>query len=97
MEETMAIRPDRAFARAPVSRRRFLGLLAGVTAPVPLSTWSRANQASLRSVRAATGLRATWQSTSWLGAEAGIFKKHGINMTLPAIAVGGPEAGAGIV
>src|SRR5882672_410666 len=99
MEAAMTIRADRAFARAPqsVSRRRFLGLVAGVTAAVPLSAWSQANQASVRPVRAATGLRATWQSTSWLGAEAGIFKKHGIDMTLPAIAVGGPEAGAGFV
>jgi ABC-type nitrate/sulfonate/bicarbonate transport system substrate-binding protein len=42
-------------------------------------------------------LRATWQSTAWLGAESGLFKKYGVDMTLPAIAVGGPEAGAGLV
>jgi ABC-type nitrate/sulfonate/bicarbonate transport system substrate-binding protein len=41
-------------------------------------------------------LLATWQSTAWLGAEAGVFKKRGIEMTLPAIAVGGPEAAAGL-
>jgi NMT1/THI5 like protein len=94
----MAIRPDRAFGSVPepVSRRRLLGLVAGLTAAVPLSAWSQA-KAPVRSVRAATGLRATWQSTSWLGAEAGIFKRHGVGMTLPAIAVGGPEAGAGVV
>jgi ABC-type nitrate/sulfonate/bicarbonate transport system substrate-binding protein len=45
----------------------------------------------------ATGLLATWQSTAWLGAEAGIFKKRGIDMTLPAVAVGGPQAAAGVV
>ena len=45
----------------------------------------------------ATGLLATWQSTAWLGAEAGIYKKHGIDMTLPAIAVGGPQAAAGVI
>ena len=44
----------------------------------------------------ATGLLAMWQSTAWLGAEAGLFKKRGIDMTLPAIAVGGPEAAAGL-
>jgi hypothetical protein len=44
----------------------------------------------------ATGLLATWQSTAWLGAEAGIFKKYGIDMSLPAIAIGGPEAAAGL-
>src|SRR6185437_3836284 len=48
-------------------------------------------------VRVATGLLAMWQSTAWLGAEAGLFKKRGIDMTLPAIAVGGPEAAAGLI
>src|SRR6185437_10789104 len=72
-------------------------LFAGATVAAPLSAWSQASQRSPRSVRAATGLRATWQSTAWLGAEAGVFKKYGIDMTLPAIAVGGPEAGAGII
>jgi hypothetical protein len=42
-------------------------------------------------------LLATWQSTAWLGAELGVFKKHGIDMTLPAIAVGGPQAAAGVI
>src|SRR4029450_1232191 len=50
-----------------------------------------------QSVRVATGLLATWQSTAWLGAEAGVSKKRGIDMTLPAIAVGGPEAAAGLI
>jgi ABC-type nitrate/sulfonate/bicarbonate transport system substrate-binding protein len=45
----------------------------------------------------ATGLLATWQSIAWLGAEAGIFKNRAIDMTLPAVAVGGPEAAAGVV
>jgi len=45
----------------------------------------------------ATGLLAMWQSTAWLGAEAGLFRKRGIDMTLPAIAVGGPEAAAGLI
>jgi ABC-type nitrate/sulfonate/bicarbonate transport system substrate-binding protein len=48
-------------------------------------------------VRAAAGLLATWQSTAWLGAQAGLFKKHKIDMSLPAIAVGGPEAAAGLI
>ncbi len=38
-----------------------------------------------------------WQSTAWLGAEAGVFKKHDIEMTLPGIAVGGPQAATGII
>ena len=32
----------------------------------------------------ATGLLATWQSTAWVGAEAGLFKRRGVDMTLPA-------------
>jgi len=38
-----------------------------------------------------------WQSTAWLGAEAGVFKRRGIDMTFPAIAVGGPPAAAGVI
>jgi len=29
--------------------------------------------------------------------EVGLFKKYGINIILPAIAVGGPDAAAGLV
>src|SRR5204863_6607532 len=45
----------------------------------------------------ATGLLAAWQSTAWLGAEAGVFKKHQIDMTFPAIAIGGPQAAEGTI
>jgi ABC-type nitrate/sulfonate/bicarbonate transport system substrate-binding protein len=38
-----------------------------------------------------------WQSTAWLGAEAGLFKKRGVDMTLPGIAVGGPRAADGVI
>ena len=77
-------------------RRKFLHLFAGVAA-MPLSRFAQAqvSPTTSQSVRVATGLLATWQSTAWLGAEAGVFKKRGIDMTLPAIAVGGPEAAAG--
>jgi ABC-type nitrate/sulfonate/bicarbonate transport system substrate-binding protein len=80
---------------ASVSRR---SLLLTAAAVIAAPHTARAQTApSLRSVRAATGLLATWQSTSWLGAEAGLFKKYDINMTLPGIAVGGPAAAAGLV
>ena len=52
---------------------------------------------SLQPVRVATGLLTTWQSLAWLGAEADFFRKRGIEMTFPALAVGGPEAAAGLV
>src|SRR5947209_15143678 len=79
-------------------RRQFLHLAAGAAVLPAVShlAWAEAAPASQR-VRVATGLLATWQSTAWLGAEAGLFKKYGIEMTLPAIAVGGPEAAAGLI
>ncbi len=76
-------------------RRKFLQLIAG--APSALALRPAVAQATVRHVRVATGLLATWQSTAWLGAEAGIFKTHGIDMSLPAIAVGGPQAAAGVI
>jgi ABC-type nitrate/sulfonate/bicarbonate transport system substrate-binding protein len=82
-----------------LSRRNFLRLAAGAAVLPAASHFARAQVSSttLQHVRVATGLLATWQSTAWLGAEAGIFKKRGIDITLPAIAVGGPEAAAGLV
>jgi NMT1/THI5 like len=78
-------------------RREFLHLVAGAAA-VPVSAFRPAwAQEPSQSVRTATGLLATWQSTAWLGAEAGLFRKRGVEMSLPAIAVGGPQAAAGII
>jgi ABC-type nitrate/sulfonate/bicarbonate transport system substrate-binding protein len=81
------------------SRRRFTQIAAGaLAAPVaPHQSWSQDIGSTSRPVRVATGLLATWQSTAWLGAEAGLFKKRGIEMTFPGIAVGGPEAAAGLI
>ena len=76
-------------------RREFLHLIAAAAA-VPASRLAWA-QETLQRVRVATGLLATWQSTAWLGTEAGLFKKRGIDVTLPAIAVGGPQAAAGLI
>ena len=79
-------------------RRKFLHLFASAAA-MPLARFAQAqvSPTTSQSVRVATGLLATWQSTAWLGAEAGLFKKRGIDMTLPAIAVGGPQAAAGLI
>lgn len=81
----------------PLLRRKFLQLIAGAMAAPAVTLRSVAAQAALRPVRVATGLLATWQSTAWLGTEAGIFRKRGIDMSLPAIAVGGPQAAAGVI
>jgi hypothetical protein len=80
-----------------VVRREFLHLIAGgAVASIAMARPTRAQKAA-QPVRVATGLLATWQSTAWLGAELGVFKKHGIDLTLPAIAVGGPRATAGVI
>src|SRR6476646_5606612 len=81
------------------SRRKFLHLAAGAPAlsAAPYLASAQVPPTASQPVRVATGLLATWQSTAWLGAEAGLFKKRGIDMTFPAIAVGGPEAAAGLI
>lgn len=78
-------------------RREFLHLMGGAAAAgLVASRLAWARDTSQR-VRVATGLLATWQSTAWLGAAAGLFKRRGIDMTLPAIAVGGPQAAMGLI
>ncbi|HEX3097413.1 MAG TPA: ABC transporter substrate-binding protein [Usitatibacter sp.] len=79
-------------------RREFLRAAASAAAFPAIPRFARAQGATdSQRVRVATGLLAIWQSTAWLGAESGVFRKRGIDMTLPAIAVGGPEAAAGLV
>lgn len=78
-------------------RREFLQLVAGVAAAPALALQPALAQQVSQRVRVATGLLATWQSTAWLGAEAGIFKRRGIEMSFPAIAVGGPRAATGLI
>jgi ABC-type nitrate/sulfonate/bicarbonate transport system substrate-binding protein len=79
--------------------RRVLLRLAAGAAALPATwhlSWAQVSPTVSQRVRVATGLLATWQSTAWLGAEAGLFKKRRIEMSLPAVAVGGPEAAAGL-
>src|SRR6201985_1523038 len=80
-----------------IVRRKFLQLMA--SAPVASTIPIRPGEAeeALKQVRVATGLLAMWQSTAWLGGESRLFKKHGIDLSLPAIAVGGPQAAAGVI
>jgi ABC-type nitrate/sulfonate/bicarbonate transport system substrate-binding protein len=78
-------------------RREFLQLIAGAAAAPAIALRPAAAQEASRPIRVATGLLATWQSTAWLGAEAGIFKKRHIDMSLPAIAVGGPQAAESVI
>ena len=80
-----------------LSRRVFLQLLAGAIGAPTSAFRAAVAQTAAPTVRVATGLLATWQSTAWLGAEAGLFKQHGVDMTLPAIAVGGPQAADAVI
>jgi hypothetical protein len=80
-----------------LDRREFLHLIAGAAAASVAASRLAWTQETARPVRVATGLLATWQSTAWLGAELGVFKKRGIDMSLPAIAVGGPQAAEGVI
>jgi NMT1/THI5 like protein len=79
-----------------LARRRFLQLMTAAAA-APATARLASALAPSRRVRVATGLLAMWQSTAWLGAEAGIFARRGIDMTLPAIAIGGPQAADGVI
>jgi len=80
-----------------LDRREFLQLITGAAAASVAGSRLARTQETARPVRVATGLLATWQSTAWLGAELGAFKKRGIDMSLPAIAVGGPQAAEGVI
>lgn len=79
-----------------ITRRRFG---AGATAAFTINAWPgvRAPLAAepLRT-RAAIALRAAFQSVVWLGVAAGIFKRHGVEVTL-TLETGGPRAAAGVV
>jgi ABC-type nitrate/sulfonate/bicarbonate transport system substrate-binding protein len=47
--------------------------------------------------RIATGLRATLQSLGWIGVEAGIFRRLGLDASVPGLETGGQAAAAGLV
>jgi len=51
----------------------------------------------LQKVRMSTGLRGTTHCMSWVGTQAGIFAKHGIEVEFPTFEVGGPESVAGLI
>jgi ABC-type nitrate/sulfonate/bicarbonate transport system substrate-binding protein len=79
-----------------MTRRRFG---AAATATFALNAWPSARGASaaeLLRARAGIALRAAFQSVIWVGAEAGLFKRHGIDVTF-TLETGGPRAAAGTV
>src|SRR5438045_551659 len=80
-----------------VVRRAFLRIMGAAAALSTADVRLTAAQETGKQIRVATGLLAMWQSTAWLGAEAGVFKKRGIDMTLPGVAIGGPQAASGVI
>ncbi len=51
----------------------------------------------MNKVRMVTGSGAASESIGWIGAQAGIFRKHGLDVSFPSLEVGGPQAASGLV
>jgi ABC-type nitrate/sulfonate/bicarbonate transport system substrate-binding protein len=84
-----------------MKRREFIGLVGG--APIAwslpawsLPAWAQPAKPAITQIRAATGLRAALQSLISIGAEAGLFHKHGLDVTV-TVETGGPRAASGTV
>ena len=82
-----------------ITRRRLITAGAGIAVlgGLPGGIYVSFAMAADTKVRITTGLRATTHSMSWLGAEAGIFRKQGLDVSFPAIEMGGPDAAAGLM
>ena len=82
-----------------MKRRRLITAGVGIAAlgSLPGGIYVGSAMAADAKVRMTTGLRATTHGMSWLGAEVGIFKKQGLDVSFPAIEMGGPEAAAGLM
>jgi len=83
--------------RAEVTRRQLVASVARATACVAVAPVAGAIPALAEEhkVRMTTGLVAATHSIAWIGAVAGIFRKHGLNVTFPSLEVGGPESVTG--
>jgi hypothetical protein len=78
-----------------MTRRQF-----GLATTMALNIWPvaralRAAAGAGTEIRFAIALRATFQSAAWIGTEAGIFRRHGIEVTFATLEAGGPQALAG--
>jgi ABC-type nitrate/sulfonate/bicarbonate transport system substrate-binding protein len=52
---------------------------------------------TLTPIRIASGLRGTTHLLTWIGNEAGVFARHGLEVSFPTLACGGPESVRGLV
>jgi len=82
-----------------MTRRRLTTAGVGVAAlgTLPGGVAVRPALAADTKVRFSGGLRATSQSVVWIGNEAGVFRKHGLDVSYPRFEIGGPEAAAGLM
>ena len=82
-----------------MTRRQLIAAGAGAAAlgAFPGDIAIRSAMAADTKVRMSTGLRAAAQSIAWIGSEAGVFRKHGLDVSFPKLEVGGPEAAAGMM
>lgn len=78
-----------------MTRRRFLVTAAGAVALVRIGSYEASAEENV--VRIATGTRATSQSIAWIGTEAGIFKRLGLDVRFPAMETAGPMVAEGLV
>src|SRR5689334_22830059 len=76
----------------PLSRRAFVASAAAAAAGLGGSAASAAG----KPVRFALARRTADQSLPWIGAEAGIFAKHGVEPSFPAVGIGDAAATEGL-
>lgn len=79
-----------------MKRREFIGLVGGTPIAWSLPAWAQPAQPAITHIGAATGLRAALQSLISIGAEAGMFQRHSLDVTV-TVETGGPRAASGTV
>src|SRR5689334_12145613 len=80
-----------------LTRRSAIRSIAAAPFACGLAAAEAAAQTSLKAVRMTTGLTAATHGMAWIGAEAGIFRKHGLEVSFPKQDLGGPESVSGMV
>lgn len=82
-----------------MNRRKLVKTGVGIAAlgGLPGGAYVGSALAAESKVRLATALRATSQGMSWFGTETGLFRKQGLDVSFPAMEIGGPKAAAGLV
>ncbi len=79
-----------------LTRRALLAYSGGMIAGALSPTCACAQAAPARSVRITAALRAATHAIAWIGTEAGVFRKHGLEVTFPRLEMAGPDSVAGL-